>query len=95
MEEASMAPSPSGYHRLNCVFVFCFLCLQLRHVEVPRLGVESELQLPAYGTATATWDPSRVCNLCFRDRTRILVDTSWVLNLLCHSGSSCCSSSYL
>ena len=24
-----------------------------RHMEVPRLGVESELQLPAYATATA------------------------------------------
>ena len=28
-------------------------------MEVPRLGVESELQLPAYTTATATLDPSR------------------------------------
>ena len=26
---------------------------------VPRLGVDSELQLPAYTTATATWDLSR------------------------------------
>ena len=32
-------------------------------MEVPRRGVESELQLPAYVTATATWDPSRLCNL--------------------------------
>ena len=32
-------------------------------MEVPRLGVESELQLLAYTTATATWDPSRVCDL--------------------------------
>ena len=31
--------------------------------EVPRLGVESELQLPAYTTATATWDPSHICEL--------------------------------
>ena len=30
---------------------------QPRHTEVPRLGVESELQLPAYTTATATPDP--------------------------------------
>ena len=28
------------------------------------LGVESELQLPAYTTATAKPDPSRVCDLC-------------------------------
>ena len=32
-------------------------------MEVPRLGVKSELQLPAYTTATATQDPSQVCNL--------------------------------
>ena len=32
-------------------------------MEVPRLGVESELQLPAYTTAIATWDPSLVCDL--------------------------------
>ena len=30
---------------------------------VPRLGVELELQLPAYATATATPDLSCVCNL--------------------------------
>ena len=28
----------------------------MRHMEVPRLGVELELQLPDYATATATWD---------------------------------------
>ena len=27
-------------------------------MEVPRLGIESEVQLPAYTTATATWDLS-------------------------------------
>ena len=32
--------------------------LHPQHVEAPRLGAESELQLPAYTTATATWDPS-------------------------------------
>ena len=32
-------------------------------MEVPGLGVESELQLPAYTTATATQDLSRVCDL--------------------------------
>ena len=35
----------------------------LQHVEIPRLGVESELQLPAYAIATAMWDPSHVCDL--------------------------------
>ena len=33
------------------------------YMEVPRLGVESELQLLAYTTAIATQDPSRVCDL--------------------------------
>ena len=32
-------------------------------MEVPRLGVESELQGPAYTTATAMWDLSQVCDL--------------------------------
>ena len=32
-------------------------------MEVPRLGVELELQLPTYATATAMPDPSQVCNL--------------------------------
>ena len=32
-------------------------------MEVPRLGVNSELQLPTHITATATWDLSPLCNL--------------------------------
>ena len=32
-------------------------------MEVPRLAVELELQLPAYPTATAAWDPSIICDL--------------------------------
>ena len=35
-------------------FFFAFLGLHLRHMKAPRLGVQSELQLPAYSTATAT-----------------------------------------
>ena len=42
---------------------FCFLGPHPRHMEAPRLGLESELQLLAYATATATWDPSHVCDL--------------------------------
>ena len=48
--------------RFKEIFFF-FLGPLLRHMEVPRLGVESELQLPAYTTATAAQDPSRVCDL--------------------------------
>ena len=71
-------------------FPLVFLGLHLRHMEVPRLGGESELQLPAYATATATRDLSCVCNLHHssqqcripdppseaRDRTCILMDPS-------------------
>ena len=35
----------------------------LQHMEVHRLGLESELQLLAYATAVAMPDPSLVCNL--------------------------------
>ena len=35
-------------------FFFAFLGPYPQHMEVPRLGVESELLLPAYTTATAT-----------------------------------------
>ena len=61
-------------------------------MEVPRLGVESEPQLPAYTTATATPDPSHVFDLhhssrqwrilnhlsLARDGTHVLKDTSRV-----------------
>ena len=46
-----------------CLFVFAFLGPHLQHMEVPRLGVESELQLLAYAIVTAMPDLSRVCNL--------------------------------
>ena len=39
------------------------LRLYPQHMEIPRLGVELELQLPAYATATATWDPSGICDM--------------------------------
>ena len=32
-------------------------------MEIPRLGVELELQLPAYTVATAVPDPSHICDL--------------------------------
>ena len=39
--------------KLISLFFFSFLGPHPQHMEVPRLGVESELQLPAYTTATA------------------------------------------
>ena len=43
-------------------------------MEIPRLRVESELQLLTYTTATATQDPHPLSEL--GDQTRILMDTS-------------------
>ena len=37
-------------------------------MDVLRLGVESELQLPAYTTATAVWDQSPIYNLHHRSQ---------------------------
>ena len=44
-------------------FFAFFLGPHPQHMEFPRLGVESELQLQAYTTATATWDTSGVFDL--------------------------------
>ena len=49
---------------------FFFLGPQPRHMEVLRLGVELELLLPAYTTATATQDLSLMCNLHHSSRQR-------------------------
>ena len=57
---------PPGFKipKMHSFFFFLvFLGPYPWHLEVPRLGVLSELQLPAYTTATATQDPSRICNL--------------------------------
>ena len=70
-------------------------------MEVPRLAVESELQLPAYATATAKLDPSHVCDLHYslwqhqilyplseaRDQTCSLMDTGQIC-FCCTTGTS-------
>ena len=45
-------------------------------MEVPRLGVQLELQLPAYtaATATAMWDPSHVCDLHYSSWQRQILN---------------------
>ena len=53
---------------------FCFLELYLQHREVPRLGVELELQLPAYAIATATQDLSCLCDLHHSSQHRWILD---------------------
>jgi len=58
-------------------------------MDVPRLGIESQLQLTAYTTATATPDlshsiPQLIATPILnplseaRDRNCVLLDTSWV-----------------
>ena len=73
-------------------FFFCFIGPHSWHVEVPRLGVKSELQPLAYTTAAAKEDLSHVCDLHHssrqhqilnprskaRDQTLFLMDTSWI-----------------
>ena len=44
-------------------FSFFFLELHLVHMEVPGLGLESELQLLVYVTAIAMQDLSCICDL--------------------------------
>ena len=46
-----------GSELLNFFFFFCFAGPHPRHMEVTRLGVESELQLLAYATVAAMQDP--------------------------------------
>ena len=79
-----------------CAITLCcffFPPILYRHMEIARLGVRSELQLPAYLTATAIQDQSCICDPQHhsswqhqilnplsetRDRTRDAMDTSWV-----------------
>ena len=48
---------------LLCFVLLCLLGPHLQHMEAPRLGVKSELQLPASTTATVMPDLSHLCDL--------------------------------
>ena len=54
-------------------------------MEVPRLGVELELQMLAYAAATATRDPSQVCDLHHSSQQR------WILNPLREARDRTCN----
>ena len=53
---------------------FCFLGPHLWYVEAPRLGVESELQLLAYTTATEMQQLSRLCDLLHMSQQRPILN---------------------
>ena len=55
-------PVCHGFYFFN-YYLFAFFGLHLQHLEVPGLGVKSELQLLAYTTATAMLDLSSICGL--------------------------------
>ena len=77
--------------RMNFFFFFFFylLGLHLWHIKVHCLGVKSELQQPAYATATAMWYLSHVCDLYHNlwqcwilnplSKTRERTSSPWVL----------------
>ena len=102
-----MVPSGDTFRCLRAeslegFFFFCFLGPHLQHMDIPRLGGKSELQLPAYTTATAMLDLSNICDLHHsswqhqipnplskdRDQTCILMDTRKVHNTLSHNRNS-------
>ena len=72
-------------------FLFIYFCLfraASGHMEVTRLGVELELQLPASARGTATPDLSCICNLHHSSRQHRILNwarpgiepaTSWLL----------------
>ena len=96
--QATAVTTPDSYPAVpqeNSLFFFFFLVflgLHQWHMEVPGLEVKSELQLPAYATASSLLYVNHICDLYHsswqswilnplsraRDRTCILMDTSWV-----------------
>ena len=52
------------YLFIYIIIIFLALWAHLWHMEVPGLGIELELQLPAYTTATAILDLSHIYDLC-------------------------------
>ena len=51
------------YYMMTVLNTNFFLEPHAQHMEMSRLGVKLEPLPPAYTTATATQDPSRICDL--------------------------------
>ena len=98
---SKLTQSHTYIYSLSFLFFF-FLGPHLQHVKVLSLGVELELQLLAYATATAIRDWSCVCDLHHSSRqywipdplskargwTCILTDTSQIHFRCTHNGNS-------
>ena len=65
-----------GFLFLAFFFFLVFSGPHLRHLEVPRPGVKSELKPLAYTTATAMRDLSHICDLYHSSQKH------WILNPL-------------
>ena len=92
-----------SYVPFRIFHTFFFLGPHPQHMEVPSRGVELELQLLAYSTATATPEPSCICDLCHslwlrqilnplsesRGQIHMPMETRRVLNPLSHNGKAC------
>ena len=81
-----------SFYFLFILFIYLFILVFLpflgplpQHMEVSRLGVESELKPPAYARAIATQDPNRVCNLHHSSRHH------WILNPLSKAKDRTCN----
>ena len=91
----------SSFYSYFIFYFFVFLGSHAQHMEIPMLGVELELQLLAYTTATAMQDLSQVCDLHHsswqcqilnpqseaRDWTCNLMVTSWICFLCATMGT--------
>ena len=55
-------------------FFFLFLGLHLQYMEVPKLGVELELQMQAYPTAAAMQNVSCLCNVHHSSQQHLILN---------------------
>ena len=84
---ASHSYHPPALLKFVCLFIYLFIYgPHIWHMEVPRLRVESELQLPAYTTATASPDSSCLFDLPHSSWQRRILnplsrarDQTWIL----------------
>ena len=79
----SLQQGPSLSPSLS-LFFFLNLGPHLWPMKVSRLKVKMELQLPAYDTATATPDPSHICNQHHSSQQ------CWILNPLSEARDQTC-----